>query len=70
VRAKLDEINPESVAWYHYARSVTFLFLEVKQPGTISHDEWATTIIRNENPKLRASLENLWQEKRFDRRLL
>jgi hypothetical protein len=69
-RVKPENMHPESIAWYHFARTVTLLLFEVQQPGSVRQKEWSETLASNENPKLRNRLEHLWQEKRFDRRLL
>jgi len=34
-RVSIDKIHPESVAWYHYASSVSLLYLEVCENDTI-----------------------------------
>ncbi len=69
-RVRLEEMHSESIAWYHFARSVTLLFFGVKWPGSVRQNEWEEAVSFNENIKLRERLERLWQEKRFDRRLL
>jgi hypothetical protein len=68
-KAKLDELHPESMAWFNYARAVALLYFEVNKNHEIAPEELTEAISKNENPGLRERLNHLRQEKRFDRRL-
>jgi hypothetical protein len=63
-------MDTESIARYHFARTVTLLFWGVCWPGSVRQGEWAEAVASNENSKMRERFERLWQEKRFDRGLL
>lgn len=68
-KAKLDQLHPESIVWFNYARAVALLFFEVNESPKVNADDLTEAIKLNENQKLRERLTQLRQEKRFDRRL-
>ncbi len=68
-KVKIDELHPESIEWFNYARAVVLLYFDVTNIHEISAEVLTEAILRNDHPGRRERLNRLRQERRFDRRL-